>query len=192
MFLTFSVGKGKPNAHATSTTVPHEAHTSEPNPPSYAVAIDVAVYDEPEVDISTNSETWVVSEQPGRPLARGHILTLKLGDHAIGSGRISKVAGLARHWVTFRLAGARDGLQIRVPVPWVGLSGYTSYIHTSQFHELSPTPEPHIMFRGSPPFADPDTNPYEFELTTGKEIRLLAKLRTISPECEGLEEHDDD
>ncbi|TFY58260.1 hypothetical protein EVJ58_g6519 [Rhodofomes roseus] len=159
----------------------------EPNPPSYAIAIDVFVCETTEVDAAAGTETWVIDKQPGRPLARGHILTLRLGDHVIGSGRISTVDALTRHWVTFRLAGAREGMRVRVPIPWAGLSGYRSYTHTSQFHALSPTPEPHALFKDSPPFADPDENPYEFEMTTGKEIRLLAKLKSISPEHDQTE-----
>ncbi|KAH9838227.1 uncharacterized protein C8Q71DRAFT_750089 [Rhodofomes roseus] len=182
MFLTFSVNKREPDASAALTTASPEdcIRIREPNPPSYAVAVDVFVCKEPEVDTSNNTETWVVDKQPERHLARGHILTLRLGDQVIGSDRISAVDGLTRHWVTFRLAGARDGMRVRVPVPWVGLSGYMSYTHTSQYHALAPTPEAHSVFKNSPPFADPDANPYEFELTTGKEIRLLAKLKTIA------------
>ncbi|TFY52028.1 hypothetical protein EVJ58_g10241 [Rhodofomes roseus] len=191
MFLTFSVGKKKPIATMEKTLKPpndRRIRTRRPNPPSYAVAIDVFVDGEPERDVENGTETWIVDKQPERPLARGHILTMRLVDHVIGSGRISKVDGLARHWVTFRLAGARDGLRVRVPVPWAGLSGYATHTHTSQYHMLSPIPEPHVLFRNTPPFADPESNPYQFELTCGKEIRLRAKLNTAANGDESVEE----
>ncbi|KAH9832065.1 uncharacterized protein C8Q71DRAFT_861353 [Rhodofomes roseus] len=180
MFLTFSANKKAPDVSTLRGTAPLEdlLRTRAPKPPSYAVSVEVYVRREPEVNVDLHTETWVVDRQPERPLARGHVLTLRSLDHVIGSGRISTITCLARHWVTFRLAGAREGTQIRVPVPWAGLSGYKIHIHATQFHMLSPTPEPHEIFKDTPPFADPDVNPYEFDLTAGKEICLLAKLRS--------------
>ncbi|KAH9840201.1 uncharacterized protein C8Q71DRAFT_721919 [Rhodofomes roseus] len=163
MFLTFSASKKKPDVSTLRGTRPLE---------------EVLVRNVPEIDNASRTETWVVDRQPGRPLARSHVLTLWAGDHMIGSGRISTITCLARHWVTFRLAGTRSGMRVRVPIPWAGLSGHASYTHTTQFLTLSPSPEPHEAFRNSPDFADPDANPYEFELTAGKEIRLRAQLQS--------------
>ncbi|KAH9830775.1 uncharacterized protein C8Q71DRAFT_862225 [Rhodofomes roseus] len=191
MFLTFSAGKKKPIAPSGKALKPpndRRIRTHRPNPPSYAVAVDITVDEEPEVDKENGTETWIVDKEPERSLARGHILTMWRDDHVIGSGRISKVDGLSRHWVTFRLAGARDGLRVRVPVPWAGLSGYASHTHTSQYHMLSPIPEPHVLFKDTPPFADPESNPYQFELTCGKEIRLRAKLEASTHREEPMEE----
>ncbi|TFY68654.1 hypothetical protein EVJ58_g876 [Rhodofomes roseus] len=174
MFLTFSANKRRDDASLLQRNAPIEAHV--PKPPSYAIAVDVYVHQVPEKDEAQGTETWVVDGRPERHLARGHVLTLRHEHHVLGSGRISKVTGLTRHWVTFRLAGTREGAQIRVPIPWAGLSGLYCYTHTTTYHTLSQTPEPHAVFRGTPPFADPEENPYEFELSPGKLLRLRAKF----------------
>ncbi|KAH9837590.1 uncharacterized protein C8Q71DRAFT_550995 [Rhodofomes roseus] len=131
---------------------------------SYAIATDVYVKAAPEDAGDHAGETWVVDKQPTSPLARGHIATLRTPDHMVGSGRVSKVVAFTRHWVILRLASGRDGRHIRVPIPWVHLGTYDSFVYMSLYNTLSPFPEPHGTYRDRPSFANTAENPYEFDL----------------------------
>ncbi|KAH9832280.1 uncharacterized protein C8Q71DRAFT_861176 [Rhodofomes roseus] len=144
--------------------------------PCYAVSVDVFVKPLPETDVDNQRETWIVDTQPPRPLTRGHIVTVRTVDHVIGAGRISKTMAITRHWITLRLAGRRDGLQIRVPIPWARLCDLDGFSHTTLFRALPKLPAPHHSFLSKPAFQNPDHNPYEFDISPNATARSRARL----------------
>ncbi|KAH9831283.1 uncharacterized protein C8Q71DRAFT_720936 [Rhodofomes roseus] len=144
--------------------------------PAYSIEVDILVEPQPERDEDGRRETWIVKSQPSRQLARGHVITLHTGSHVIETGRVSKAVTLMRHWVTFRLTGSKDGLQIKVPIPWARLCDLDGYTHTLVYHTLPLLPEPHLAFRNKPDFQNPGSNPYEFDITPSAIRRLRARM----------------
>ncbi|TFY50829.1 hypothetical protein EVJ58_g10871 [Rhodofomes roseus] len=209
MFFAFSSGKSnRIPAHSPAIQAHHNGHNvARPGQPAtsvfdvspritkthtsympcYAVAVDVFVKPLPETDVDNQQETWIVDIQPPRQLTRGHIVTVRTANHVIGAGRISKTMTLTRHWITLRLAGRRDGLQIRVPIPWARLCDLDGYSHTVLFRALQKLPAPHHTFLTKPAFHDPDHNPYEFDISPNATARLRARMKKDTKTKELLE-----
>ncbi|TFY54495.1 hypothetical protein EVJ58_g8831 [Rhodofomes roseus] len=211
MFFAFSSGKTRsPPAqspiiqayhdghHVTRPGVPSStvfaAESQKPSThtsyqPAYSIEVDVVVEPTPELDEDGRRETWTVASQPSRQLARGHVVTIRTGSHVIETARVSKAVTLMRHWVTFRLTGGKAGLQIRVPIPWARLCDLDGYRHTLAYHTLPLLPEPHISFLTKPDFQNPDSNPYEFDITPGAVARLRTRLAKDPTTKDLIESH---
>ena len=127
--------------------------------------------------------TWTALARPVIPLQRGLTIALATGPQSSGSGRLSRICGMTRHWVTFGITGSNGTCRLRAPIPWVQLNAIEAHAHSRHFPSLARLPHPPPEFM-SPLITDSDTSPYEFEPTdiaAPSEIHQPVPMRNHAP-----------
>ena len=123
---------------------------------------NVEVYPIPSVDPS-GQQHWIVRLQPDSQIGKRQAIRLCIGACTSGVGRISDLAGMSRHWVSFKVSGSRGTCCLQVPIPWALLPPVECLTHTRLYTSLARLPAPHPLFAPNPIFATSDNSPYEFE-----------------------------
>ena len=119
----------------------------------------IQVYDNPWYRRGTGTH-WITAMKPARPVGEDDLICLAINrDRRTGVGRITHIANMDKHWITYHIAGATPRAYVRVPVPWAKLTVRTADTHAKSFHSLENVP-PHYDFRANPLFRDPSVNPY--------------------------------
>ncbi|KAI0726796.1 hypothetical protein C8Q72DRAFT_493684 [Fomitopsis betulina] len=125
--------------------------------------------------------TWTVDEEPSSRLRRGALITMATPTQQSGTGKLSTVTDLRRHWVTFTISGATQPSHIRVPVAWASLDQLEGYTHARRYFDLPALPEPHESFRHLPGYNDETVNPYVADGKWGvNEAELEARVTKIT------------
>lgn len=101
----------------------------------------------------------MVERQPEGAIGVSDIVQLRTDAQVSGTGRISTITDLSRHWVTFHIAGGQSRVGIRVPVAWARLDPLARYTHTSQYKLLDDAP-PHPSLHDTPRIWHPTVSPY--------------------------------
>ena len=132
--------------------------------PLRRTVIAVEVDATPEQGTAEEGTTWVAKEAPKHWLARSLIVRLTSQSVERGSGRLSMVTRLTRHWVSFKVHGVSPLTSLRIPIPWVKLGLVDQYKHLMRYATLSSNPPP-------PPGIGPTrngqhdvTSPYEYDV----------------------------
>lgn len=122
---------------------------------------------------------WAVVCRPDNQIYVGMKIKLTSANNTIGSGRVSAVSNLCRHWVAFRLLETKTTNTLHVPIPWAKLPDFESYTHTKHYFQLPTHPLAHIQFRYNPVFYDKTQNPYEFDLWSVDTDKLDKRMEEI-------------
>ena len=184
MFLTFdwNVPTTVPQGTKPEPSDPSHQHPlPQPNPASHRAplrrtVIEVEVAEKHEQGTDDEGKIWVAKAAPRLRHTRSLIVRLTSNATERGTGRLSMVTRLTRHWVSFKVHGVTPLTSLRVPMPWTKLSHVDQYEHMTQYATLSPYPLP---FPGTiPPDAHHDefTNPYDYDVTADDQY-LARKLR---------------
>ena len=132
--------------------------------PLRRTVIAVEVDEEPEQGTDEEGTTWVAKEAPMHWLARSLIVRLTSNSNERGSGRLSMVTRLTRHWVSFKVHGISPLTSLRIPIPWVRLGLVDQYEHLTRYATLprDPPPPPGI---GLPKNGQHEaTSPYDYNI----------------------------
>lgn len=125
----------------------------------------IQVYDRPWCRKGTGTQ-WIVAEKPIRRVGENEVVCLTANlDRRTGIGRLSQVADIDKHWVTFRISGATPKSSLRVPIPWARLPSNVAAAHTRAYLALETIP-PHPVFRTNPAYRNPHVNPYQTARST--------------------------
>ncbi|EPS95237.1 hypothetical protein FOMPIDRAFT_88149 [Fomitopsis schrenkii] len=127
----------------------------------------------------TDGLTWVVRERPGRQLGKGLRIRMSTEEQVSGAGKLGHVTALRRHWITLSILGATHKAYLRVPTAWTALDGMEAVTHEKHYHDLSPVPRPHPLFRTTA-IEGPNASPYEFELGEEEMPRLESRIEKIT------------
>ncbi|EPT02711.1 hypothetical protein FOMPIDRAFT_1047449 [Fomitopsis schrenkii] len=103
--------------------------------------------------------TWAVDKRPTNDIGIDDLVRLRIGALETGIGRISTIAELSRHWVTFLIMGNHGQFGLRTPSAWARLNDFARYTHENHYFLLDRAP-PHSAFDGDPLFQDDTKNPY--------------------------------
>ncbi|KAH9841159.1 uncharacterized protein C8Q71DRAFT_855004 [Rhodofomes roseus] len=110
--------------------------------------------------ITDTRRTWTADVEPPAPLKKGSLITLITDSGSSGTGLLSAICELRRHWVTFSISGATPPCNLRVPVPWTRLDGLEGFTHQNHYQSLSDFPPPHHALRHAHPKVGPHEYPY--------------------------------
>ena len=103
---------------------------------------------------------WIVAAEPRRHVGEGDLINLTANlDRRTGTGKISHVTGIEKHWVTFSLAGAIPKAGIQIPIPWARLPRSAAEAHARAYLTLENIP-PLPVFRANSWYRNPRVNPY--------------------------------
>lgn len=108
--------------------------------------------------------TWIVDEQPTRPVSRGLIIQFNANSITLGSGRLSMITRITRHWVSFKVLGISPLTCLRVPIPWAQLSQIEQYAHVTRYVSFPPDPPPSRSDIRARESRTPDVTPYDFNV----------------------------
>ena len=89
----------------------------------------IHVYDKPWFKGGAGTQ-WIVASKPTRAVGEDDLVCLTANfDRRTGTGRLSHITNMDKHWITFGVAGAIPKTGIRVPVPWAKLPIKIAGIH---------------------------------------------------------------
>ena len=176
MFLTFdwnvpatveqNVRPQQPNQQNQRTPLhPPISSTVTHRTPLRRTVIEVEVAEEYEREADEEGVAWVMNTAPRHWMARSLIvrLTSKASDR--GSGRLTMITRMTRHWVSFKVHGITPLTSLRVPIVWTKLSPVDQYEHMTRYASLSPLPRPLPNTVTMEEDGDGVTSPYDYEVT---------------------------
>ncbi|EPT03197.1 hypothetical protein FOMPIDRAFT_115830 [Fomitopsis schrenkii] len=167
-----------PPRQRDDTTSPSRARSNAARLPVWRTIMDIFVESAPVQGEGGEGTTWVVVVSPPRRITRGLIIRIRSNLNEYGSGRLSKVTRLTRHWVSFKVHGITPLTSIRVPIPWAQLSQVEQFEHLTRYAELSPTPVIGHVFRHTRDDRLGTVNPYRFEVDSADSyLRRQLQLR---------------
>ncbi|KAH9838267.1 uncharacterized protein C8Q71DRAFT_856231 [Rhodofomes roseus] len=155
-------------------------------PPTNETTIDVRILPLPIVGKGIGRGlTWTLDKRPAEQLRKGMSVRFCTDVQMSGLGRLSAIADLRRHWVTFLVSGADQPCNLRVPIPWASLGDLEGYTHQHHYFNLAKLPPPHPSFAQRPAFQNEDENPYEFDIEDEEIPSLSNRIANITNAQEG-------
>ncbi|KAH9829017.1 uncharacterized protein C8Q71DRAFT_863575 [Rhodofomes roseus] len=148
-------------------------------PPEGLPIIPVKVLPYPTIR-GKHGPTWIADERPTVQLQKGSRITIFTDAQTSGTGRLSVITDLRRHWVTFSIVGAPQPCNLRVPIPWAILDSLESFTHQEHYFNLPNDPSPHRSFANIPAFRNLNENPYEFEVDEDDVPTLARRIANIA------------
>ena len=127
------------------------------------------------------SLTWIVDKQPSRRIGYGQLVSLRTSSSgSSGTGMLTSVTDLRRHWITWTVASGAIKCRVRVPISWSVMHGVEAIAHAKHYHILPSTPPPH---RDDPVARIPSHStsyPYQHDITPEEQQHLSEKLEGIT------------
>ena len=163
--------------HQQTSPHPRTPNTLSHRTPLRRTVIEVEVAEKRERGTDEEGLTWIVETAPKHWLARSLIVRLTTNAAERGSGRLSMITRMTRHWISFKVHGTTPRTSLRVPIQWTKLSQVDQYEHMTQYASLSPYPLPLLGVEAPNEYNDEVTSPYEYDVKA--DDRYLARQLTL-------------